>query len=62
MELQTINLFDLPRTELCNLRFQYEQDCETSPLKWRELAACFRNMAMIANAERCEAKAAYYAL
>jgi hypothetical protein len=47
-------------TDLCNLRWQYEQEVETDPAKWQALADAFRSRAAFANMEKCQEKARYY--
>jgi len=47
--------------DLVELRWQYEETDETDPEKWLALADAFRQRGAIANAERCEAKANYFA-
>jgi len=47
-------------TDLCKLRWQYEQEGETDPRKWQALADAFRACAAFANMEKCEGRARNY--
>lgn len=44
-------------SELCNLRWQYEQEDQEDPGAWQALADAFRARAAFANMEKCLEKA-----
>lgn len=53
---------DAGLADLCRIRFEWEtqEPYQTSPSQWEELARRFWRHAAVANAQRCEQKAAYY--